>query len=827
MRGISSGNGGGATPSRQQPIRPAGKHRPRPSGMLPCIARRVAAAAVVAAAAIILIGASAAPASAPQGWSITPSPNPRVPTGQLFWVSCPTAHSCMAVGTYVKASGIGVSLAEQWNGTSWRILPTPNPSGTAVNGLFGVACTSASSCMAVGASTTNAGTARALAERWNGTGWTILPTPNPRPGGAFLNGVSCTSALACTAVGSSAAGTLAERWNGTKWGIQATPNPSQGGGALSGVACTSASACTAVGGSNAGALAERWNGTTWRIQPAPNPAQGGGFMTSVACTSASACTAVGVSNAGTLAEGWNGTRWRIQPTPTPAGAQFAFLNTVACTSPSACTAAGAYINSSGAFQTLAEHWNGTAWHRQATPNQGPSLLIGLACTSAAACTAVGYSNTNQSPAVLVERSAGAFWRTQAAPNPPGAAASSLNGVACMAHSACVAVGATTSRSRTMVTLAERWNGTSWRIQPTPTPAGGGALISVSCTSRTACTAVGGTASGRVLAERWNGTTWTIQPTPNPAGSVQAFLLAVSCTSPSACLAVGAYSTTSSQSGPVRSLAEQWNGKGWTILPTPNPAKAVQSFLGPVSCTAPSACTAIGEQHSAAGIVHTLAERWNGTTWRIQPTPNPPGVQFASLAGVSCTSGSACLATGGSDLGTLAERWNGTAWRIQPTPNPPGGQNILLASVACPAPSACTAFGFDETSSGQHLTLAERWNGRTWRIQPTPAIVAADIGLPAVACPTLSACVAVAGYTNNGPNLTLAELWNRPTSGSQPATSHPAVRHGLALACTRSPISIAASGWRPNPAPASHRSLAQGLNRTSPRRPGTPGWCLPI
>jgi hypothetical protein len=827
MCGISSGNGGDATPSRQQPIRPAGKHRPRPSGVLPCIARRVAAAVVVAAAAIILIGASAAPAGAPRGWSVTPSPNPRVPTGQLFWVSCLSAHSCMAVGTYVKASGIGVNLAEQWNGTSWRILPTPNPSGTAVNGLFGVACSSSSACMAVGASTTTTGTARALAERWNGTRWTIQPTPNPRPGGAFLNGVSCTSASACTAVGSSNAGALAERWNGTRWAIQATPNPSQGGGSLSGVACTSASACTAVGGSNAGALAERWNGTTWRIQPTPNPAQGGGFLTSVACTSASACTAVGTSNAGTLAERWNGTRWRIQPTPTPAGAQFAFLNTVACASPSTCTAAGAYINHSGAFQTLAEHWNGTAWHRQATPNQGPSLLIGLACTPAAACTAVGYSATNQSPGVLVERSAGATWRTQAAPNPEGAASSSLNSVACASRSACTAVGATTSRSRTVATLAEQWNGHTWRIQPTPSPAGGGALNSVSCASRSACTAVGGTASGRVLAERWNGTTWTIQHTPNPAGSVQAFLLAVSCTSPSACIAAGAYSTTSSQSGPVRSLAEQWNGKSWTILPTPNPRGAVQSFLGGVSCTSPPACTAIGEQHSATGIVHTLAERWNGNTWTIQHTPNPPRVQFASLAGVSCTSASACLATGGSDQGTLAERWDGTAWRIQHTPNPPGGQNILLASVACPAPSACTAFGFDETSSGQHLTLAERWNGRTWRIQPTPPIVAADIGLPAVACPTLSACAAVAGYTNNGPNLTLAVLWNRPNSGSQPATSHPAVRHGLTLACTPSPLSIAASGWQPNPAQPSHRSLAQGLNRTSPRRPGTPGWCVPI
>src|SRR5262249_60322474 len=180
-------------------------------------------------------------------------------------------------------------------------------------------------------------------------------------------------------------------------------------------------------------------------------------------------------------------------------------------------------------------------------------LVALACPSPAAGTAVGYSPTNQPPAVLVERSSGAFWPTQAAPNPPGAASSSLNGVACASPSACTAVGATTTRTRTMATLAEKWTGHTWRIQPTPSPAGGGALNSVSCTSRSACTAVGGTASGPVLAERRNGSTWTIQPTPNPAGAAQGFLIAVSCASPTACMATGAYFTTSSQSGPVRSL----------------------------------------------------------------------------------------------------------------------------------------------------------------------------------------------------------------------------------------------------------------------------------
>src|SRR5262249_28650742 len=94
--------------------------------------------------AALLVVVLAAPASAwGAGWWITPSPSPVIPTGQLFWVSCPAANSCMAVGTYTKPSGAGVTLAEQWNGHSWRVLRTPNPAGAAVSGLIGVSCTSA------------------------------------------------------------------------------------------------------------------------------------------------------------------------------------------------------------------------------------------------------------------------------------------------------------------------------------------------------------------------------------------------------------------------------------------------------------------------------------------------------------------------------------------------------------------------------------------------------------------------------------------------------------------------------------------------------------
>src|SRR5579859_2817394 len=52
---------------------------------------------------------------------------------------------------------------------------------------------------------------------------------------------------------------------------------------------------------------------------------------------------------------------------------------------------------------------------------------------------------------------------------------------------------------------------------------------------------------------------------------------------------------------------------------------------------------------------SLAERWNGRKWSIQPTPHP---QSASLAAVSCPSPTTCIAVGSNDGGDpLVEQWD--------------------------------------------------------------------------------------------------------------------------------------------------------------------------
>jgi len=223
-----------------------------------------------------------------------------------------------------------------------------------------------------------------------------------------------------------------------------------------------------------------------------------------------------------------------------------------------------------------------------------------------------------------------------------------------------------------------------------------------------------------MAERWNGTRWRIQPTPNPAGTPGAELSAVPPSAPSACTAVGA--AVDSAGDPVGpALAERWNGTRWSIQPAPNPSAPGGGILNWVACPSPSACEAVGAAVDASGNpLATLAERWNGTRWSIQPTPNPAGVQGPRLEGVACTSPSACTAVGGSFANaSLAERWNGTKWAIQASSNPAGQiYDLMLWTVACPRPLQCMAVGkYASFPFAPQLTLAEQWNGSSENAQP--------------------------------------------------------------------------------------------------------------
>jgi hypothetical protein len=353
--------------------------------------------------------------------------------------------------------------------------------------------------------------------------------------------------------------------------------------------------------------------------------------------------------------------WRITTTPNPSETLDSYLRAASCTTSSACTAVGEYTFNASTYMPMAERWNGSEWALQSTPNPSGSKtteLYGVSCSSATACMAVGYDETSAGVYLsLTETWNGTEWKIQSTAEPTGTLNSLLKGVSCTSSTACTAVGWYENSSGVELPWAARWNGTAWSVQSVPAPTGAKQTFpyGVSCTSTTACTMAGyyvnSSSTDVLFAESWNGTEWKIQSTPTPSGATKTRVSGVSCTSSTACTLVGEYTNSS---GVEVTLAERWNGTEWVVQSTPNPAEAKDSYLnGGVSCASSTACTAVGVSYSSASKYVTLAEQWNGTEWKIQSTPNDEKGEGWLTGGVSCSSSASCAAVGNTGK-TFAE-----------------------------------------------------------------------------------------------------------------------------------------------------------------------------
>lgn len=678
-------------------------------------------AAVVVAGAVLLAGASTAGAVQ---WAVQPAivpPGP--PDGQLRGVSCLRHGFCFAVGSNTDLTGAAVPQVQYFNGRWWRRLSVPDGAGT----LNAIACTSGSSCFAVGS----------LIERWNGRRWTISRT---RVRGE-LNGVACAGPRICMAVGDANGRPLAFRWDGRRWTRSAVPV----GGLLS-VSCSSAVACTAVGARGGRTLAVRWNGRRWRVQATPTPELFGG-LNAVSCSAARACTAVGTSSSGgsthSLAEHWNGSRWSAQPTVRHAS-DVTVLTGVACRSPRDCTAVGWFGSDTadqgiGPGSTLSERWNGRSWSAQRAPNAtgaNVSRLSGISC-AAGHCVTVGDASTGDGPYLQRRDLALHYsgkWLIHGVPTPPGHSNSSLSAVSCVTTNSCVAVGSQSKPGCCQVLLFdERWDGHTWRLDPIPQPPGAldGELSAIFCVSSTRCFGVGSAQGAdhhnRPLTEIWDGTRWTIESSPDGASGAENYLNAIACRSATDCTAVGDYYNDQTSTGGT--LIEHWNGADWSVQSSATSSTFGASLDG-VSCTATDACIAVGQDGNGKGI----AARWDGAAWAS--VPGPP----TSPDSVSCASPTSCQAVGFKEIAS----WDGSSWTRQ---SAPALSDWRLMGVTCRADNDCTAVGATKIGSGSPTALAESWNGQRWSVQSSPALTKSTFS--GVSCPAAGACVAV-GSENQTP-----------------------------------------------------------------------------
>jgi len=347
---------------------------------------------------------------------------------------------------------------------------------------------------------------------------------------------------------------------------------------------------------------------------------------------------------------------------------------------------------------------------------------------------------------------------------------SLQGVACVSVSRCVAVGDflpvdkdaalgdPDGDGKASHTLVESSDGAGWTHVRSPDEGRGGAqLAGVSCPSAGSCVAVGfyrpdpfpATATSappsEPLIESDHDGRWHVVDGPPVAPN--SVLVSVSCPTSSDCTAVGYTIVGQSGGNPVESLfVESFDGQTWTLVPVSAPAGAA-SGLNAVSCPASGTCVAVGDEapvtdpSASRPLVETMA---NGV-WRAAVLA-PFGTGRGILYDVSCPTVGHCLAAGnaltGSTTGAgLVLSLNGSTWSVDQAALDQSGDPSLTA-LGCADAAHCVVAGTALASAGKVLALVD---GTDWQALRSPSF---SDNVEGLACPAVARCVAVgSAYVN--------------------------------------------------------------------------------
>ncbi len=359
--------------------------------------------------------------------------------------------------------------------------------------------------------------------------------------------------------------------------------------------------------------------------------------------------------------------WSIVNSPNPTPNNGVFLTSVSASSVSNVWAVGYFYNNSD--HTLAEHWNGNSWSIVPTSSAGINggYFDGVSAVSSNDVWAVGERNTNVANGyrTLIEHFNGNSWLVVPSPNPPSNRGDFLNGVTAISPSDAWAVG--NYRNITDVngypeqkifSLVLHWNGASWKQFTGDGLPPGGDLLSIISFSASDVWINDG-----FQALHYNGTDWSVTP-PFPlvdGGSPNVF--SIGGASSDDLWGVGSYFAPPPKPGyPSEELtfAAHWNGTSWSQVATPSPSKvdtpAPNNELLSVAAVKSNDVWAVGLAVTKNDqAVHTLIEHWDGKSWSIVASPNPPSTSDDELQGVAVSGPATLWAVGfaGSDSGVYS------------------------------------------------------------------------------------------------------------------------------------------------------------------------------
>src|SRR5262249_52463420 len=148
-------------------------------------------------------------------WTIVTSANNGADFNTLTKVAVVSSNDIWA-GGYYRNGAVSYTLIEHWNGSSWSIVRSASV-GSNSNGLKSMAAVAANDIWAVGSYEYDMSTTRTLIEHWNGSAWSIVPSPNAGTDRNELVAVAAGSGVAWASgwsMNGSIEQTLALQWNG-------------------------------------------------------------------------------------------------------------------------------------------------------------------------------------------------------------------------------------------------------------------------------------------------------------------------------------------------------------------------------------------------------------------------------------------------------------------------------------------------------------------------------------------------------------------------------------------------------------------------------------
>ena len=357
---------------------------------------RLAVVSVASLASIVAALGPASPAYAAT-WSVVTTPNATADRNQLSGIDAVSSTDAWAAGyAYHSTAPFTRPLLMRWNGSSWSLQSTPAQSGDAM--FEGVDGDSGSNVWVVGSSG-----AGPLIERWNGSTWGVVPSPSPSGAtAAALRGVKTLAPDNAWAVGTSSHSsgvptrTMIQRWNGTSWSIVPSPSPDGTQNLLRAVDGVAANDLWAVGGlghdgyggNPVASLVLRWNGSAWNQVTIPS--SGGAFSVTqlhdVVAVSANDVWMVGEAFSFQYFQmvpyllHFNGSTWQHATIPNPPLGRF---NAV-----TALSATKVYAVGEGNGPLIAR-WNGSSWSRETVPGNGYRNLLAACAVGTGTVWAAG------------------------------------------------------------------------------------------------------------------------------------------------------------------------------------------------------------------------------------------------------------------------------------------------------------------------------------------------------------------------------------------------------------------------------------------------------